>query len=786
MTDNHHQIDKLLRKHAPFLYNSDNNIEPKYSHIDSLLRQWLKKSLKVMDSRTVRTQLKQLCSEMQQQLNSSTATTNRSEEEQVTFLWRELKAEIFELMLGMLGEVGITIYEMRAALDAALHVLQMKERQYRRIPREIIEQIVDRLFPNDNRNRRSLVRFLISELQRLKNHTQYSTPSENETIGTTTTDDEEIVKRTARILAYTVSEIAERFFVPIPRLHFIDDAGTNDNKSTPVHEEDTMNGYSNFSQNIRSLLNWSNQTIDSIVQQTDSIDEKHQNQYSSWFSIDPDSSIAPGRLKIHIPLFRHPTKQLNQISQQYQDRQTQLMQRLERINELDDIFEKSSSSEKSIISLMCTSTYLTKTKRLSQMKALSDHVNILTRGYLAKDKVSTEYDRQIQSVLSRPIKQIQNNESIDEDKTTFRSIISRVSRVSQSDIDELKFSFSNEYQLSIQTQNWSYQFLQALIDQSKRGKRRSVVHFDQFQKLFSVGGSLSNNALVHSIQQHVDSYLAQNNISFQDEESENAAKLRLLYYWIMEGHPSETHLKQLLTSTTMKPQSMDLSNLLLDITKYVTNRKRSNNIRCTTQQWMEYKMNKIEEYCLSKLISNENSQETVGERFIYDVIQSLREQLKYEIVYPQKNVTSSIDQQVQQEEQILQEGAYTYIQLVVKDQYGIDVQLKKQKDSVEQDLYNASVHTLLDNTQKEEDESNERAIELEYGQSFAMLKNSFIQRQERRSAVTDDTHQLLQEQMYHESQMQREQLLLSEQRDRSSHWIRSNRKRVLDIISSNK
>jgi hypothetical protein len=74
-------------------------------------------------------------------------------------IFNGLKEEILKIFLELLGkkkkikkmkgEWGITIYEWKEVIRSSLNFIQMKEKQYRKLPREAIEKIFENIVPNN-------------------------------------------------------------------------------------------------------------------------------------------------------------------------------------------------------------------------------------------------------------------------------------------------------------------------------------------------------------------------------------------------------------------------------------------------------------------------------------------------------------------------------------------------------------------------------------------------------------------------------------------------------------
>lgn len=157
------------------------------------------------------------------------------------FIWQELRAELFELFVNVLGEefgpqLILPLREWRHVIRATISLLQVKEQQYRRLPRQAIERLLDELLPSAESGR-SFVQFLLGELSRLRagegygpytHGYSYSTPrmigeKEAQPMAADKVQQTNLRDRALRIIVYTIKELAEQKIIPIPVVRMLDD-----------------------------------------------------------------------------------------------------------------------------------------------------------------------------------------------------------------------------------------------------------------------------------------------------------------------------------------------------------------------------------------------------------------------------------------------------------------------------------------------------------------------------------------------------------------------------------
>ncbi|EFC49038.1 predicted protein [Naegleria gruberi] len=182
------------------------------------------------------------------QMTSSKSSSGRIENQNMDLIWEQLKTEVFEILLNVMGETSITLYEFKHALRTALYQLQLKEREYRRIPKELLEIAIDKFLPNAQ-NGRSLVQFIVSELKRLKSETE-NISSELSNIhsrhgnqsSAVQQSGESTSKRALKIISMTIMQLLQRRLIPIPGIQMLDDESVNniiDKTEKPIKQRDS-------------------------------------------------------------------------------------------------------------------------------------------------------------------------------------------------------------------------------------------------------------------------------------------------------------------------------------------------------------------------------------------------------------------------------------------------------------------------------------------------------------------------------------------------------------------
>lgn len=657
---------------------------------------------------------------------------NNNRDGEIEFLWSDFKAELYELLLATIGDYGITIYEWRYALDAVLSVLQLKERQYRRIPRELLEQFVNYLFPTNVMGGggggigggRSLLRFLVSELQRLKGNNSYNQygqygssgqrvdydeKKEGEGSVTTAADQgtdqrDEMVRRAAKVILYTVSELAERRFIPLPRLRMMDDSIAeveqerqlttveqdkieksedieNKEESTELEEapEDEKKKLEQQSyldvlpDEIREMLSWSNSVVHDMMhphQGTGSLVHPQHN----LIDLDQTSgTIPPGRLSVRVPLYRNPKKRLEELKNTIQNRQDDLQRRLDSVNQMEKEFFGSDDGratkeeiKKKRLSYLIAVNCLRKRKEMLRERKKQDRIQRLS--------IRQEYEKQLQKQLTTNLQfvnlaSVESNQTITRDDKIFKVVCNAIDSIDTNEVD--------------------------------------------------------------------------------------AERLKKLV-------------------------------------RYVVDKKITHNSGLTTEELIEYKMNRIEEYCYYKLLFSNEQRDQISAEYVLDFIKRLRDTIQYERIMPtteqELRQREEYAKQINDQEQImLRRGAYFYLQTAIKDKYGVDVDIVNYNPYLDQDsqsmLKSDAVSTamsqMLKNSDSETQQIKDHQRELQMQTSRRMFQDAFLidssNESQRDNAVSsDDTYSLLTRQLEFEKQMQTEELRLFGQRNlpnRTQEWL---------------
>lgn len=117
-----------------------------------------------------------------------------------------------------------SLYEFQSLLDSILAYISHKELQYRRIPRKIIENYIEKYIPTiDNTaasSKASFISFILNQIRRIKE-------SQGKKID---------LKLTGRLIAAIFSEVMTRYVVPLPIIKFVDDEIENLSETDPLKD----------------------------------------------------------------------------------------------------------------------------------------------------------------------------------------------------------------------------------------------------------------------------------------------------------------------------------------------------------------------------------------------------------------------------------------------------------------------------------------------------------------------------------------------------------------------
>ncbi|KAL9649756.1 hypothetical protein ABK040_009571 [Willaertia magna] len=210
----------------------------------------------------------------------------------------QVKYQFFNLLYKYFGETSISIYEFKTTLNSILYQLQLKEKYYRNIPKELIELFLDKFLPNAQQSR-SLVQFIVNELKRVKmelNRTNYNSLEEEQIKEDNKEEDSEeeeeedekkkniganAMKRAFRVIIFTIMKLLESRFIPIPNILLLDDDIKKKEKNLKKKE-------------LMKRINWKYKSIVNFTKDT------YKNYYfkkikkSEWnlFSFDLSNSIV--------------------------------------------------------------------------------------------------------------------------------------------------------------------------------------------------------------------------------------------------------------------------------------------------------------------------------------------------------------------------------------------------------------------------------------------------------------------------------------------------------------
>jgi galactitol-specific phosphotransferase system IIB component len=673
----------LIRTCAPFLFQDE-----QYQSVITVIENWLSQSAQqkltktTQGRRKLENRLRDLIEHVAQQsgteLPTNLSDTTYRSDNSVTptrqnVIWRELKAELFELLLTMVGDVGITIYEINHAVQAALSVLQIKERQYRRLPKEALEKILDDILPSAEGGR-SLVRFIVTELSRLRGHDRYGDFSQNRPVE----QSEDMRQRAVRIIALTIAELAQRQLVPIPSIFMLDDE---------VQEEDLEENVPEESESRNDLIAFSDRVMNSfdrgkprkkqhmtitVSKRDNKISKELERERKEWnreygtrFSNSSrsfDSNGGVGPLDVKLPFYRDPRSQIVQLQEQISNRERKLKQRLQHLEQLEQEWQNNDSNShlKNVSSMMVSMNVL---KILKKQQHEQQRIKLMSQlcgdDYVDTDQIQEIYDQILHEKCSQYVetnyKKLLGLQQRKKKQEHFPAFFEQIPLLSKQDIESLLEELSTSSLQQRQVQMWSQMFLDALRDQNPD------FSFEDFQKLISSQGPLHNLPPVQSLLDSID--IESNEFLTREEILEE--KIHKLY-------------EQMQQFTTESSTESKISSLISQIVDFVFSGEP------------QAQMERMEEYCLKNLLiyEQEGSQEGHGERFILDFVHSLRDTYQYEQYKPQR-IDLPEELLVNQRKQMLRQGAHHFLSLIMPQ--GID---EGQTQDVKQERYAQVIQDL--------------------------------------------------------------------------------------------
>jgi hypothetical protein len=700
------QTKQVILSCVPLLY------EPGYESALSLVENWLEQPTQ---QRLIQTQngRKKVELKLRKMVQNAQVTpyeeqTSAQEPVKETVIWRELKAELFELLLTMVGDVGITIYEINHAVQAALSVLQIKERQYRRLPKEALEKILDDFLPSAEGGR-SLVRFIVNELSRLRGHDRYGMYSQPSRLAQTSESSEDMRQRAVKIIALTISELAQRQLVPIPSVSMLDDKeqpksiATVEKDSNDVEKPVTTIEHKEEKSLVRNeLVSFSDRVLHSFWKQSsrtkmqmsvtagkreqltisrelDRERREYNRDYGTRFNSSSrtfDSSGGVGALNVKLPFYRDPRTQVMALEEEMRTKEQDLKNRMKTLETLEQQWETDDTPHvKNLSSMMVSMNVLQflkdqeKNEKLERKRQAKDVIETdqLQQVYeqLLHEKCSKYIDRNYQLLLG-----LKTNKKKKKDQ--FPSFFEKISELTAKDVELLLEELSTKSLQQKQVQMWSRMFLDALLEQNPD------FTFEDFQTMISAQGPLHNLPPVLSLLETIE---IENKDYLTNEEIEHE-KIFKMYNMITKGFP--------------RVESSSANSLISQIVDYVFS------------QDPLVQMERVEEYCLKNLLiyEQEDLQDGIGERFILDFIHSLRDTYQYEQYKPE--IVDLPDQLLEnQRKDMLREGAHQFLNMIMPLEEKIEhVRDQKQKQ------YESEIKKLGVRKESEEESEEKRLNEL--------------------------------------------------------------------------
>ncbi|KAG2394041.1 hypothetical protein C9374_003805 [Naegleria lovaniensis] len=610
-------------------------------------------------------------------------------------IWEQIKAELFEILLGILGDASITMYEFRHALRTALYQLQLKEREYRRIPKELLEMLIDQFIPNAQSGR-SLVQFIISELKRLKRETEtISSKFVNENIDKNEQiQPQNASKRAIRVISMTIMKLLERRLIPIPTIEMLDDK-----TSMVLHQKNRTKyrGVVDFSKKVyvNYLTNKRNLEIskkDLYITLSDNHSDlsnstywsnsSYQNRVGSSGARIASSSVSReienwmnqyrdiiGPLHVKIPLYRHPTNKIKELEKYIKEKENELRSRFRFIEKLEHVWNSSDSKIQTVISQHVSKSLLKKLQYYQAKKKKSIVEKLIAQQFMGSDRQEEAYilphnlTKEYTKLLDDRIKvyltkiDIDNNASnrekfeelIGEHKmVTFPDFLHKIGSITNNDISRFLFEQSTEYRQMEQIQIRSYQFLKAFREEI------GEMSLLEFQTLIASDGPLHNLPLVQSLLKKANDYI-DNHESFKhispylnkaDKDLEAAS---LLFEWIFQGHTEESILKKLIHDQKDVTNPSLISIIVNEISNFILLSTVPVNTKQQVALYIPYKMSErlelVRDYCVTSILKNEtNHAPYEGYNFILNYLHSLEQTLEYESHYSDPSLVTHVSE----------------------------------------------------------------------------------------------------------------------------------------------
>ena len=635
-------------------------------------------------------------------------------------------------MVGGLGDLPIALYEFRHALRTALYQLQLKEREYRRIPKELLEMVIDKFLPNAQSGR-SLVQFIITELQRLKRETEDITAQLAKSEGAAESDNlptTSVAKRAIRVVALTFMKLLERRLIPIPGVQMLDD-----NTKTLVlqqkQKKKKFKGIIPFSKHVylEYLYSKTQPTVKKELGFSVSYSSGSSNDWNSSYSnrvISGGSRMSSnvsreletwknqyrdiiGPVSINVPLYRYPRKKLEEMTISLKKKEKELEKRLKVLERLESYWEShtnGSEPQKYVIS-----QYVTKCleKKLDYFKwkkrqqfaskiIISPHVynnpNDISNEYIPQHKLATEYKSMLNDRVKRYLKNMELDQIVKKEKeisemlgenlkTCYPQFLQQICTITKNDMEEFYNENSILTQQKEQIQSRSLQFLHSL--KTEIGE----ISVDKFCKLISSEGPLHNVVIVQNLLKKAHDYIEQNSkfrdiVPYLSKQDKDLEATHLLYQWTFEGHDDEYLIqrKEAPTSTRLKQLTKQISNFVL-LSKLPEGEEQQLYVPYNAEDRLEI----VRDFCVTNILKAEENNQSIkespcdGERFILNFLTTLWQTIEYESYYPEA----------------ISKDNYTV------DSHQLSVVQQKEKDRMEV-IKKAALHHILNSICKNDEE----------------------------------------------------------------------------------
>eukprot|EP01080_Neovahlkampfia_damariscottae_P002489 gene2489-3198_t len=413
--------------------------------IQEMITKFIKKKERKISKEKIQEKLKTYFRDIKKLTETEKTDQNLiNQEEEMNSIWIDLKEEVMNLLLENVGEFGLSLFEWEEVVRTSLNYIQTKERQYRRFPKRIIEKTLDTILPGAE-NGRSLVRFIIYQLSRLKNVNQQNmTSDEGENASQTQLHD-----RAARIIAYTISgiflihfdflDLAQRYIIPIPTFELM-----KDDKIEKKVEKKTIILLT------KNIINRKYKKVEEIPK--------------SFLTISRTDNEELGPVNVKIPFYyENPEVKLKSLANKEKD----LIERLEFLKRLKYEFNNDmNEEEKKKLSLVLS------LHSMNQIKNLKSDLNIelpSNNSIIPIKDIESEYNKSL-------IRAIKRSRIVEKKFPSFFFEISSISEVNIKNF--LKFK---EKKLNVQ------------------------IPFIEFKCLIEKGGIFHQTDIVQNLLNHIDS-----------------------------------------------------------------------------------------------------------------------------------------------------------------------------------------------------------------------------------------------------------------------------------------